>query len=68
MCKVDSSWDMAVWPKELSSGLCDDPGAGMRGGGGREGMYICLKLIHVLVQQKLIHHSKADILQFKKIN
>ena len=25
-----------MWPKELSLGLCDDPGAGMKGGGGRE--------------------------------
>ena len=29
-------------------------------------MYICLKLIHVLVNQKLIQHYKAAILQFKK--
>ena len=37
VCKVDSSWEASVWPKELSSGLRDDPGPGMRGGGGREG-------------------------------
>ena len=38
----------------------------------REGIYIyiyiCLKLIHVAVQQKLIQHSKAIIPKFKKIN
>ena len=36
VCKVDSLWEAAVWPKEISSGLCDDPGARMKGGGGRE--------------------------------
>ena len=38
----------------------------------REGIYIYLWLIHVVVQQKLIKHCKAIILKlkinFKKIN
>ena len=32
----------------------------------REGIYVCLSVIHVVVQQKLIQHCKAIILQIKK--
>ena len=57
--------------------LCDDldgrDGVGEGGGNGgkvkREGLYVYLELIHVVVQQKLIQHCKAIILQLKnKIN
>ena len=33
----------------------------------RDGIYVCVKLIHFVVQQKLTHHCKAIILQLKKI-
>ena len=38
-----------------------------REGGGikREGIYVYLNLIHVVVQQKLTQHCKAIILQLK---
>ena len=39
---------------ELSSALCDDLGRG----GGREGIYVYVQLIHIIVQQKLTSHLK----------
>ena len=32
----------------------------------REGMYVHLELIHIVVQQKLTHHCKAIILHLKE--
>ena len=53
-----------------SSGCCSvmTQRGGIRVGGRlkREGIYICLQLIHFIVQQKLTQHRKAIILQFKK--
>ena len=51
--------------------LCDDLEVWKGGGGGgesrgKEHIDRDLCLIHVVVQQKLIHHCKAIILQFKK--
>ena len=50
--------------------LCDDLegwGGGRMGGRvKREGIYVYILLIHVIVQQKLIQHCKAIILQLKK--
>ena len=53
--------------------LCDDLGGGIRvwdRGGGREvqeggdvGIYVCLWLIHFVVQQKLTQYCEAVILQ-----
>ena len=37
-----------------------------RVGGGREGIYVYIQLIHLIVQQKLTQHCKATILQIKK--
>ena len=49
---------------------CEDlEGWDVRGSGRglkREGIYIYLELIHVVVQQKLTQHCKAIILQLKK--
>ena len=49
--------------------LCDDLegwGGGRMGGRvKREGIYVYILLIHVIVQQKLIQHCKAIILQLK---
>ena len=39
-------------------------------GGGRsqrEGIYVCVELIHFLVQQKVTQHCKAIVFQFKNI-
>ena len=37
MCKTDSQWEFAVWPRELKLGLCDHlEGWGGVGWGGRE--------------------------------
>ena len=53
-----------------SSGCCSvmtqRGGIRVRGRLKREGIYICLQLIHFIVQQKLTQHCKAIILQFKK--
>ena len=50
--------------------LCDDLEGGPEVEGGRshkkEGIYVRIQLIHVVVQQKLTQHCKAIILQFKK--
>ena len=56
----------ALRHRELISVLCDNL-EGWDGGllGGklkREGFYIYLQLIHMVVQQKLAHHCKAIIL------
>ena len=36
MCKIDSEWEAAVYCRELSSVLCDDPERSGGVGGGRE--------------------------------
>ena len=52
--------------------LCDDLVVieGWDGEGGRETqeerIFVCVWLIHFVVQQKLMQHCKAIILQFKK--
>jgi len=56
----------ALRHRELISVLCDN----LEGGDGgllggklkREGFYIYLQLIYIVVQQKLAHHCKAIIL------
>ena len=32
----------------------------------KEGIYVYIELLHIVVQQKLIQHCKAIIFQFKK--
>ena len=67
--EIDSQWEAATQHGELTE-LCDDLeggwGGGVRGKSKREGTYVYLGLIHFVVQQKLIQHCKAIILQFKK--
>ena len=38
----------------------------MGGSSGGKGLYVYIKLIHFIVQQKLAQHFKAIILQLKK--
>ena len=47
----------------LCDGLEEWDGAGEKGGFKKEGMYICIELIHFVVQPKVIQHCKAIILQ-----
>ena len=57
----------SVWHRELSSRLSDDL-EGWDGGIGRlkkEGIYVYIQLIHIVVQQKLAPYCKAIILQQK---
>ena len=62
-CKIDSQWKFAIWLRELKPVLCDNL-AGWGGmGGGREGTYVYLWLIHFDVWPK--QHGKAIILQLK---
>ena len=53
VCEIDGQWEAAVYPRELSSALGDDlEGWGGGGSGGRlrrEGTYVYLWLIHVVV-------------------
>ena len=55
--------------QEISSVLCDHlEGWDREGGrempeGGDMGIYVYVKLIHFVIQQKLTHHCKAIILQ-----
>jgi len=47
--------------------LSDDPegwNAGVRGRPKREGVYVYIRLIHLVVQQKLTQRWKTTILQF----
>ena len=52
-CKIDSQWEFAVWLRKLKQGLCINlegwGGVGREMGGRfkREGIYVCLWLIHV---------------------
>ena len=52
ICKIDSQWEFAIWPRKLKQGLCND----LEGWGGiwggrfkRERIYVYLWLIHVEV-------------------
>ena len=45
---------------------CDGGGVGIRGRSNREGIYVYILLVHVIVQQKLTRHHKATIPQFFK--
>ena len=64
-----SWWEAAAQHREISSVLCDHlEGWDKEGGretqeGGDMGIYICIQLIHFVIQQKLTHHCKAIILQ-----
>ena len=70
MYKTDSQWEAAIWPRELTSALCDDLGGRDAGGEGgrsrREGIHACMSLIRSDVQQKLVQYWNPIILQFKK--
>ena len=33
ICKIDSQWEFAVWPRELKQGLCDSWRVGWEGDG-----------------------------------
>ena len=63
MCEIASGKLL----RELSSVPCDDL-EGWDGGGSskREGVYVCIELIHFIVQQKLTQHWEAIILRLKK--
>ena len=51
--------------------LCDDPDGRMGWGGvvggmfKREVIYVCLELIHIVIQQKLTQHCKTIIFHLK---
>ena len=66
MREIASQWGAAEQHQEPSPVLCDDP-EGWDGGGRLkgEGIYVYLRLIHIIVQQKLRKQGKAIILQFK---
>ena len=36
ICKIDSQWGFAVWPRELKSGLCNNLGGWEVEGGGKD--------------------------------
>ena len=65
MHKTDSQQEPTVGSYQLSSVLDGDLD-GWQGQGversKREGIYVCLSVIHVVVQQKLIQHCKATML------
>ena len=66
MCEAESSWEVAIWHKKHSLVLSDDPegwDGGMEGKAKREGICVCIELIHFFVQQKMTQHYKAIILQ-----
>ena len=56
MCEIASWWDPAGEHRELSSVLCDDLEGGMVGGmarrSKRQGIYVYIELIHVVVRKK----------------
>jgi len=63
MCEIASGKLL----RELSSVPCDDlEGWDGEGSSKREGVYVCIELIHFIVQQKLTQHWEAVILQLKK--
>ena len=45
--KIESQWEFAVYLRELKQGLCNNLEGWNGEGGGREGTYIHLWLIHV---------------------
>ena len=53
ICKINSQWEFATWPRKLKQGLCINLGGGMgremAGRFRREGLYVYLWLIHVEV-------------------
>ena len=49
ICKIYSQWEYAVWLRKLKQGLCINLEGWDREGDGREGIYIYLWLIHVVV-------------------
>ena len=53
ICKVYSQWEFAVWLRKHKQGLCINlegwKGSEMGGRFKREGIYVCLRLIHVKV-------------------
>ena len=67
--KINSQWEVAVWLRELKSGLCNTlegwDGRKVRGRFEREGTYIYLWQVHVDVWQKPTQFCKAIILQLK---
>ena len=68
-CKIDSWWDAAAQHREISSVLWDQlEGWDREGGretqeGGDTGIYVYVQMIHFVIKQQLMHHSKAIILQ-----
>ena len=71
MCKIDSQWEVAVQPRELSLVLCDNLDGLDKGGVEqrfkREKTDVSLWLIHIVVQQKPTQHCKAIIFQLRII-
>ena len=52
MCKIDSQGEFSLWLRKLQQGLCVNLGGGgmereLGGSFRREGVYVCLWLIHV---------------------
>ena len=67
ICEIESLWEV-VQRRELNQCSATTWRGGMGWGGRfrREGTYVYLWLIHVVVRQKPIQHYKAIILQIKK--
>ena len=65
MCDVESEEEAAKQHRELSSALCDDLERWDEVGGRlmREGIYVYIQLIRIIVQEKLTQHCKAVIFQ-----
>ena len=66
-CKTDNEKKDAKYHREHSSVLCEDLEEGDVGSERlkRQGTYVYLELIQVVVQQKSTQHCKAVILQLK---
>lgn len=63
MCKLDSQWEPAIKHRKLSPILCDDLDGWDEAIGRRfrkEGIYVYLRLMHVVVWWKPIQHCKAS--------
>ena len=66
ICKRDSKWEFAGWPRELDPVLPDNQEWGMGGGFRRQGTFVYLWLIHVVVWQRPAQYCRAVVLLKKK--
>ena len=63
ICETESEGEVDIKHWELNPVFCDNLEGWNRGK--REGLYVYLWLIHVVIQQKPTQHCKAIILQLK---